>query len=249
LAAAALASAVVVSACGGEDGDEPAPKGPPAARVGEASIRTYQDVERIRARLVATSDLFFLRQSGGAQVQLAAARRGYDELTGLVRTEDAVLDREIQAAFPLIEQLIGRGTTFDAVRDRLSPLLDQLLGGAAAALVPAEARNDRGLQAEVLSRLLDDFVTQFSRAAGPYGAEAERALEYSYGLLARAQSVGRGLSESLGPQKDDVTEGIAGIREGSFPENMFHPTPKPVAQVTGEVEEVKAALAKRFELR
>jgi hypothetical protein len=248
LAAAALASAAALSACGDGNGGQSAPQGPPAARHGEQPILVYQRIERVRARLVAASDLYFLRRIPEARAQLAIGGSGYRSLSAGVRREDALLDREILAAFPAVDRLMLQGVAFDTMRDRLSPLLDQLLGGAAAVLIPAGAREDRGLQAEALSRLLEDLNAEYSRSQRASGPEADRTLEYAYGLLARAQSVARGLSESLGPKKDQVTEGIAGIRDDSFPDNLLNPTPRPVAEVDASVGNVQRALEQRFRL-
>jgi hypothetical protein len=247
LALAAAACVAAVSGCG-ED-TEAAPHGSPVERHGEQAVATVQQIEQIRARLVAAADLYGLRQAGDARLHLRVAQSRWAELEPRVEPEDAVLAREMSAGFERIDRLMADRATFDSVRDLLSPLSDQLLGGVTAALLDQDATADRGLQAEVTRRIVTEMAGTFAQGTRPGDDPARRtSLQYSYGLMARAQAIARGLSKSLGAEKDDVTNTLSNVRERNFPDGLDHPQPKPAEAMSAAAARITAALARRYDL-
>ena len=228
------------------------PHGPPVERHGERALGDLALVERSRARLVASSDLYALGFAPDARDHLAAAETAYAErLSGRVRARDRLLDREIGAAFQATDEAMGALAPFGAVRPRLAPLSDQLIGGAAEALVPGPARTDPGVQAEVLSRLAAGLSEAY--AAGLSSALPERRARLSqqqaYGLLARSQGLARGLAPSLGPESGAVIDTLSDVRARAYPVGIQRPDfaapPREVATLT---DRVRRALERRYGL-
>lgn len=246
LAAAALA-ALALAGCGGDGDGEPA-TGDPAARHGERPIEIVLTIERARARLTAASELYATGRAEDALVQLRHARRIWSELSGEVRARDPVLEREISAAFAAVEGDMSRSRPFDTVRDRLSPLGAQLLGGVLDELVEQDARADEGLKAEVLRRLMPALAQAYAQGAGD-GPGARLSLEHAYGLLVRAQALTRDIASKLGPKRDAAINGLKDLRSEAFPEGAVLPAVRlPPARVQEAAEAVREALSERFGL-
>lgn len=239
--------ALALAACGGDGADAPA-QAPPAARFGPDAVRDLLAVERVRARLVPASDLYAVGRVDDALAQLRAGRELWRELSGEVRGRDPVLEREISVAFARVERAMLARTTFDTVRDRLSPLGAQLLGGAAEALLGREARFDPAVNAAVLTRLLAATAGAYREGVRPGGELRSRlALEHSFGLLSRAQAGARGIAAELGPERDAVVNGLKDLRGRVFPEGeLLPPSPPPPAELTGALARVRDAVDDRF---
>ena len=234
--------ALVAGGCGGDD-DAPA-AGPPSERFGEAPVRGVLAVEEIRAELVAASDLYAIGRRENALIHLRAARNLWSLVSAPVRRGDAVLEREVSAAFGLVEATMSRATTFDTVRDRLSPLGAQLLGGVREELVPdKEARLDPGVSAAVVVRLLDQAESEYAE-----GGVRER--EHAFGLIDRSQATAREIAGDLGGRRDAVIEGLKALRDAAFPDELLTP-PAEQGELTDfaqRAEEIRAALRDRFDL-
>jgi hypothetical protein len=224
--AAALAL-VGVPACG--EAADPAPVGGPAlALAGERGLADLFAVEVIRARLRAASDLYGLGRREDAAAHLAAAREGYAGLSRRVSVREPRLDREIRVALHLLDRWMAEGETRERVRERISPVADQLMEGALSALVWSAVRFDPRVQAETLRRLLRELDTTYARAAPPPAPgddRARRAFQRAYGLLARAQIVASDIQDSLGPVRDPVVLPLATLRAQAFPGDLGPPPP------------------------
>jgi hypothetical protein len=218
------------------------PQGNPAIRHGEEAIADYMAVEEIRVELTAASDLYY---AGGSQRAarnlIQSAHDRYASIARRIRARDHALDREIEAAFERAARVLRRGATPDGARDTITPLADQLMDGAVQALVDREARQDSGLQAVVMTKLLDR-LSQLSRAGLP------QLFAQQWGYLRRAQALHVALADELGPQKDEITKNFGKLRDRSFPEGALPPeNPDPVL-VEDAVRKIEDAVRKRFEL-
>ena len=242
--------AAVCAACG--QAPAPVPKGPPAARHGERALDDLTAVEHSRAQLVASWNLYALGFAPDARDHLAAARARYHRrLARRVRGRDRRLEHEIAAAFRAVDAAMGALAPFEAVSTRLSPLTDQLLGGAAAALVPRAARSDPGVQAVVLSQmarsLSEAYADGVSTALPPRRARLQE--QRAYGLLVRCQGLARTLGPTLGPQWGPVVETLSRLRGRAYPVGIQRPRfaarPDEVAMM---VARVRRALDARYGL-
>jgi hypothetical protein len=245
----ACAAATVLLACGGEA--QPVPLGPPAERHGAAATRSLLQIERVRARLVAAINLYEIGRRHEARRHLADAASGYRRLAPRVVGRDALLDREIRVALEDGVAGMARAAPAGPVLARLRPLTGQLLDGVAQALLPARALEDPGLRAEVLGRVVELLREQYAvGVAARSRPERRLGLQRAYGLLARAQILARGLSPDLGPQREDVVEPLAGIRDRAFPLGIERPpTPPPSPlRVSRAAARVQEALERRFRL-
>lgn len=241
LALAALAALMLLPAgCGGDD---PPPTGPPRDRFGAEAVQGVFTVETIRARLVPVTDLVGIGRHDEAAVHLRQARRLWSRISGRIRRDDPVLEREVSAGFARVESAIARQGTFDAVRDVTGPLGGQLLGGVREDLVEKDARLDPGVNAATLIRLLD-------RMEDAYEAGDPASLQHVFGIVDRARAVARDIAGDLGPRRDAVIEGLKALREEAFPDGIVLPAQQaPLAEVQRRADEIRAALEDRFELR
>lgn len=207
-------------------------------------------VEEARSRLVATSGLYAIRSDRDARAHLRLALAAYTGLAGRVAARDAVLDREIGAAFDWIDGQIARGAEPPPVRERIGLLTGQLLDGALAALLTRAAAGDPGVRAAALSRALDSLGRRYAEGVEADGDGAgRRAFQHAYGLRARARALSRGLADELGPAKDAVMETIAEGGERWFPLGVV-PPPSPAAaeRVSRATTAARRALEGRFRL-
>lgn len=237
---AAAGAALTLAACGSDASD--VPRGDPAVRHGERAVADYLAVEEIRSYLSAASDYYY---SGGSapptRTLIGQARDQYAALARRVSAKDRVLNREVEVAFERADRAIERGATPDGARDTIGPLADQLMDGVVQSLVPRAARQDAGLQAAVMSKLLER-VDVLSDAGLP------QLFAQEWGYLRRAQALHVALAEDLGPQKNTVTNAFGRLRDKSFPEGALPPQgsePEPPAQA---VDRIRDALEERFGL-
>lgn len=238
--AVALVAATFLAACGSDAAD--VPRGDPSVRHGERAVTDFLAVEEIRSHLSAASDYYY---AGGAapptRTLIGQAHDAYNALAERVARRDPVLDREVKVAFERADRAIERGATPDGARDTIDPLSDQLMDGVVQALVPRAARQDPGLQATVLTRLLERL--NVLRDAG-----LPQLFAQEWGYLRRAQALHVALAEDLGPQKDEVTNAFGRLRDKSFPDGALAPQgsePEPPAQA---VDRIREALEERFGL-
>ena len=232
--------ALTLAACGGDD--RSVPRGDPAVRHGERAVADYLAVEEIRSQLAAASDYYYGGGGGApARTLLGQARDRYAALSPRVERRDSILDREVGIAFARAERALARGSTPDGARDTIAPLLDQLMDGVVQSLVPRDARQDPGLQAAVMSRLLER-VNVLSDAGLP------QLFAQEWGYLRRAQALHVALAEDLGPQKQTVTNAFGRLRDRSFPQGAVVPRdaePEPPAQA---IDRIRGAVDERFGL-
>jgi hypothetical protein len=242
LAAILLALAALLAAGCGDD--DPPAAGPPAERFGADAVAGLLAVEEIRAELSPASDLYAIGRPENALVHLRAARNLWSEISGGIRRGDAVLEREVSAAFALVESTMSRGASFDTVRDRLAPLGGQLLGGVREELVPdKEARLDPGVSAATVVRLLD-------QAEAEYAVGGEREREHAFGLIDRSQATARDVAGDLGPRRDAVIEGLKALRDAAFPDELLTAPAKQgsVPDFAERSDRIRGALRDRFGL-
>lgn len=242
LAAIMLALAALLAAGCGDD--DPPAAGPPAERFGADAVAGLVAVEEIRAELSPSSDLYAIGRRENALIHLRAARNLWAEVSGRIRRDDPVLEREVSAAFALVESTMNRGATFDTVRDRIAPLGGQLLGGVREELVPdKQARLDPGVSAATVVGLLDG-------AEAEYAAGGEREREHAFGLIDRSQATARDVAGDLGPRRDAVIEGLKALREAAFPDELLTAGAEAgaPADFADRAERIRTALRERFDL-
>jgi hypothetical protein len=247
-AAVLAAVALLIAGCG-SSGSGAVVRGNPDARHGPAAIDDYSAVELLRARLVGLSDAFYAGGSAGdTRIQLQRARAGYDVLAPRVKAKDPVVDREVVARFNVLTRDLRRGIAPDHFRDLANPLGDQLMDGVAQALVPQDARSDRGVQAEALRRVTARLAATYDAAAAGAADDttSRLAFEESWGLWRRALALTTLIKPNLGSQKDTVAGSLNGLRGSAFPDGPVAPTTPSVQKVDGVGTKVIEALNKRF---
>ena len=238
LAALAALAAALAAGCGGTD-SRPPPPGTPSEREGAQAIDELTRVETVRWQLLLVGDLWGVRRGPEALEWIDRARTSYRPLSARVRPKDPRLDAETVSAFDRIEQRIRAGRSFDDVRDLLSPLSGQLLDGVVVELDARSAATDPGVAAAVASRLLPPVPDL-------YGPD----FLASYGRFARAQTVARPLTPSLGAgAKKKVTDGLSELCEKAYPDGIAKPaSPPPPGYVQEKVTTAVEALRERYKL-
>ena len=179
------------------------------------------------------------------------AQDGYKQLlSSAVRARNERIDREITVAFDKAVSEIQAGRGLRGVRTRLGYISGQLLDGALAELARREAREDPGTKAEVLRRLLDPLESEYAAAAehGARSNDGRQAAQTAYGLLGRSQALARSIGKDLGPQLDDVSDGLARVRELAYPNGVVDPVVGKSAEVQASLDRVRSALIERFGL-
>ena len=247
-AAAALAAiALLVAGCGG-GGSGSVPRGSPDARHGPAAVDDYAAVELIRARLIASSDAYYAGGSADdARAQLARARAAYAVLAARVKSKDPVVDREVIFRFNALARDIRSGMPPDHYRDLATPLADQLMDGVSQAIVPAAARNDRGLQAEALRRVTALLsATYDASASGADETTARLAFQDAWGLWRRAVALTALIKPDLGGQQSTVADSLNNLRGKAFPNGPNTLDTPPAEKVDQVGTKVIDALDKRF---
>jgi hypothetical protein len=248
-AAALVALAILIVGCG-SGGSGSVPKGSPDARHGAAAVDDYAAVELLRARLIASSDSYYVTGSASnARIQLQRARAAYDVLAPRVKGNDPVVDREVVARFNALARDIRRGMAPDHYRDVAAPLADQLMDGVSQALVPPRARSDRGLQAEALRRVTTRLAATYdASASGADDTTTRLAFEESWGLWRRSLALTALLKQDLGSQRDTVFNTLSSLRSSAFPDGPAIVTTPSSQKVDSAGLKVIDALNKRFRL-
>ena len=253
-ALAAVAVSLAISACGGGGGGGgnavPPPHGPPTLRHPAADVAAAQAAEEMRAQLVAASSLYGVGRRADARAHVNAAQTSYAGLTRLVRRRDAVLDREISAAFGVIAGQIARKEAPPQVTLRMGLVQGQLLDAAISDAVSLPARNDPTVAAQVLDNLASQGLRDYLSAVrhGPATPIGSRAFQDSFGLLSRAVTVAHQLGAAFGPEKSAVTGSVGAAHNDGFPLGVLVPKTLQPAKVTADVRRMRAAVAKRFRL-
>ena len=246
---AALAVAVLLVAGCGSDDAATVPQGSPDERHGAPAVDAYASVELLRGLLVASSDSYYAGGSvADAQAQLRRARAAYAGLARGVAAEDPVVHREVTVRFGRLERELARGIAPDRYRDLANPLADQLMDGVMQALVPSDARTDRGVQAEALRRVTTRLAATYVTAAATAETQARLAFEESWGLWRRALALTAMIKSDLGDQKDTVAGALNDLREPAFPDGPTHTDEPAVEDVERARADVNDALAERFRL-
>jgi len=247
-AAVLAAVALLIAGCGSSGGGSVI-RGNPDTRHGAAAIDDYSAVELLRARLVGLADAYYAGGSADdTRIQLQRARAGYDVLAPRVKAKDPVVDREVVARFNVLARDIRRGIAPDHFRDLANPLGDQLMDGVAQALVPQDARIDRGVQAEALRRVTARLAATYdaATAGAPDDATSRLAFEESWGLWRRALALTTLIKSNLGSQKDTVAGSLNDLRGSAFPEGPLAPATPAAQKVDGAGAKVIEALNERF---
>jgi hypothetical protein len=201
----------------------------------------------MRAQLVAASSLYGVGQLPDSQAHMDTAKAGYARLTDAVRRRDAILDREIQAAFGVIAGQIAQKQAAPQVENRMGQVQGQLLNAAISDSVTLSARNDPTVAAQVLVNLASAGQRSYASAARQLGtAQGRHDFQDAFGLLTRALAVSRGIGLALGPQRVPALNALGAAHNDGFPLGVVVPKSLQVAKVTADVARVKAAVAKRF---
>jgi hypothetical protein len=261
----ALACAVTLAApgCGDDGGRGPGlpEQGPPAARHGAGPVAVYERVERSRLSLAAAAELNrvsikpdapprrFRSRLPDVRFHLSVARRTYRPLAARVRRADPELGREIDAAFAEMQGMLGSRPQAPELGRRLGQVSGQLFDAVVLELVPEEPRLDPGVRAQIVSDMTRLLVRRYPRGLAA-GSAARRAFQAAWGAITRAAQLSRGISDTLGPQRDDVLDALLDLREDAFPIGIFRPPPphRP-GRVIETTAEVRAALRQRYGLR
>ncbi len=248
-AAVLVALACLLAACGNSSSAKP-PQGNPDARFGPQAVDDYAAVELLRAQLIAAGDGYASgAPASDARTQLNQARVAYSVLEPRVKAKDPIVDREVAARFAKVEQEIAKPIGRQAFAGSIGPLFDQLMDGVAQALVREKARDDRGLQAETLRRVVARLAGTYDSAASALDAQTERlAFQQSWGLWRRASTIDGPLSATLGPDSGTVTNTISNMKGYAFPNGALPLANPPANKVDEDSAKVIAALVKRYGL-
>lgn len=246
----ALAGALLLASCGGggrAPAAKPPPEGSPALRHPSSDIAGALAVEDTRAHLLAASRLYLTKRYESAAAQVEAARSEYRRIGTAVRQRNPVLDRELSAAFPLLNAQIAEHVSASALGRRLGPLQGQVLDAALADAVSGAARRDPGVAALVAGRLARQAGREYAVAASEgFTASGVRAYQDAFGLVARAQAVARQIGGALGPQNGAVSRSLADAYSAGFPTGVLTPRHLPAARVEADLARARAALSRRF---
>ncbi len=251
LLGAVLAVPLALAACGGGGGKTaPLPQGPPTLRHPASQVASSLDAEVMRAHLVAASSLYGVGRRADAQAHMNAAQTGYARLTSVVRAKDAVLDREINAAFGIIAGQISANEAPPQVSNRMGLMQGQLLDAAITDSVDLSARSDPTVGAQVLVDLANQGNAAYAAAAAASGTPAgRRAFQDAFGLLTRVLAIARNLKGSFGPQAGAAAGAAGAAHNDGFPLGVLEPKTLQQAKVTADLARLRAAVARRFDVR
>lgn len=249
-AVSVLAAALLLASCGGggkKAAAGPPPQGSPELRHPASDITGAVVVEEMHAHLLAAARLYLNKRYDFAAAQLDAARVEYRKIGPAVRTRNPLLDRELNAAFPLMAGEISRRVSAPGLGRRLGPLQGQVLDAALADAVSGAARRDPGVAALVAGRLARQAGREYAVAASEgFTASGVRAYQDAFGLVARAQAVARQIGGALGPQNGAVSRSLADAYSAGFPTGVLTPRHLPAARVQSDLARARAALSRRF---
>lgn len=246
---AALAASLLLAACGGTSHGTPVPLGAPTLRHPASDIQAAQTAEEMRAQLVVASSLYGAGRLADSQMHMNAAQAGYTTLTGPVSRQDPILDREINAAFPVIAGQIAAKEAPMQVTNRMGLVQGQLLNAAIADSVDLGARNDPTVAAQVVLNLSAKGEAAYAAAAAaPPGPHRTQEFQNAFGLLTRALALTRNLSPSLGPERRAAINAIGAAHNDGFPLGVLEPAQLQPVKVAADVKRMQAAVARRYRL-
>jgi hypothetical protein len=192
------------------------------------------------------------RLYGNGRFQFAAehmnvAKDEYATITDAVHSRDAVLDREFHAAFGAIADQISHRASAPGVMVRMGLMQGQLLDAAIQDSVSKPALNDPGVAAQVMSRLAAEGARDYAVAASEgFSERGRRAYQDAFGLITRASSISHLVSNSLGPQRNAIVNGLNDAHEHGFPTGVLVPRHLDLARVAAGVHRAQAGIAERF---
>lgn len=246
---AALAASLLLAACGSTSHSTPIPLGPPTLRHPASDIEATQTAEEMRAQLVVASSLYGAGRRADSQAHMNLAHTGYTTLTGPVSRQDAILDREINAAFGVIAGQIAAKEAPMQVTNRMGLVQGQLLNAAINDSVDLAARNDPTVAAQVVLNLSAQGAAAYAAAAkAPAGPHRTQEFQNAFGLLTRALALTRNLSPSLGGERRTAINAIGAAHNDGFPLGVLEPAQLQPVKVAADVKRMQAAVAKRYRL-
>jgi hypothetical protein len=253
LAAAVLAASLAVVSCGDGGGGASAkpPQGPPTARHPASDVAARLAAEEMRVHLLVASKLYSNARFDFAAAQMASAKAQYPALTNPVRQRDFALDREIHAAFPVIDAAIAQRAPMLAVTNRMGLIQGQLLDAAISDSMTKPGFNDPGVTAAVMSRLAAQGARDYALAAqvGGFSARGRTAYQDAFGMITRASSLSHLISNFLGPQRGVVINGLNDAHQNGFPTGVLVPRLLHPTAVAAGVQRALAGVSQRFGFR
>jgi hypothetical protein len=246
---AALAAAALLASCGGGGGGAlKPPQGDPTVRHPASDVASELAAEQMRVHLLAAARLYNNGRYGFANQQIQAAQQVYSKLTGAVRARDSVLDREFHAAFPVIFGQISQRAPVIPVMNRMGLVQGQLLDAAISDSMTKGGFNDPGVTASVMAQLAAQGAREYSQAAsiGQFSDRGKLLYQDAFGLITRASSLSHRISSYLGPQRNDVIDGLNDAHQKGFPTGVLVPRKLDVAGVVAGVRRSNAAVSARF---
>lgn len=248
--AAALAASVLLASCGGGGGGgslKP-PQGPPSTRHPASEIAAEMTGEEMRVHLLVAARLYNNAKYDFASAQMAAAQQEYGAITAAVRQRDFALDREVHAAFPVIATEINQRLPALGVTNRMGLVQGQLLQAAIADSMSKPALNDPGVTAQVMSQLAAQGAREYATAAqvGGFTPQGRRNYQDAFGLITRASSLSHSISNYLGPQRNQVINGLNDAHQKGFATGVLVPRHLDTAAVNAGVQQAVAGVTQRF---
>ena len=199
---------------------------------------------------MAASSLYGVGRRADAQAHMNAAQSGYAQLTNLVRAKDAVLDREINAAFGIIAGQISANEAPPQVTNRMGLMQGQLLTPRSptrwTCRRAATRRSGPRCSSTWPSRATPPTPPPRPLPATPAG---RRAFQDAFGLLTRVLAIARNLKGSLGPQAGAAAAAAGAAHNDGFPLGVLEPKTLQPAKVTADLARLRAAVARRFDVR
>jgi hypothetical protein len=248
--AAVAAASIFLAACGGSGGGgalKP-PQGPPSARHPASQIAAMRTGEEMRVHLLVAARLYNNMKFGFTTAQMNAAKALYPSISGAVQAKDFALDREMNAAFPVIATEINQRLPALGVTNRMGLVQGQLLDAAIKDATTKPAFNDAGVTAQVMMQLAEQGAREYANAArvGGFTPQGRRNYQDAFGLLTRASSLSHQISSYLGPQRGAVINGLGDAHQAGFATGVLVPRVLHPVAVTAGVQKARAAVSQRF---
>src|SRR5262249_9763093 len=155
------------------------PQGPPSARHPASQIGALMTGEQMRVHLLVAARLYNNMKFGFSSAQMAAAKALYPAMSPAVQQKDFVLDREMNAAFPVIAGEINQRLPALGVTNRMGLVQGQLLDAAIKDAMTKPTFNDPGVTAQVMMRLAEQGAREYANAArvGGFTPEGRRSYQ------------------------------------------------------------------------
>lgn len=250
-ALAVLAASLLLASCGGGGkggGSSKPPQGPPNARHPASDVANDLAAEQMRAHLLVAARLYNNGRFAFTTQHMDAAQQDYSKLTNDVRARDAALDREFQAAFPVIATQIDQRLPPVGVMNRMGLVQGQLLEAAISDSMTRPGFKDPGVTAQVMAQLAEQGAREYALAAqvGGFTDRGRLAYQNAFGLLTRASSLSHTISTFLGPQRNAVVNGLNNAHQKGFPTGVLVPRKLDAAAVAAGVAQARAGVTQRF---